>query len=214
MNDKIPFAQKHPHLNVLMGLFMLILIFGIGIAGLYICIKTLGAGLTWGVSYLQSIVQNTDKVVVVALITGGLSVLSILISSTIGKIYEYRYNVKKYQYEKKETAYVEFINIYYDVLDKSRKNLPVDGEDMILALNEFSKKLTLWGSNEVIKKWLKFRMRSITTDENPQDILFIMEDIMFSIRKDLGNKRGMYNKLKKGDLLAFVINDIHMLKKK
>ncbi|MDR1548045.1 MAG: hypothetical protein LBT06_05565 [Hungatella sp.] len=115
---------------------------------------------------------------------------------------------------KKETAYVAFINIYYDVLDISRKNLPVDGEDMILALNEFSKKLTLWGSNEVIKKWLKFRKGSITKDENPQNILFIMEDIMFSIRKDLGNKRGVFNKLRKGDLLAFVIDDVNMLTKK
>jgi len=38
---------------------------------------------------------------------------------------------------------------------------------------------------------------------NSVDILFKLEDIMYEIRKDMGNK-----KLKKGQLLSFFISDI------
>jgi hypothetical protein len=40
---------------------------------------------------------------------------------------------------------------------------------------------------------------------SPTDILFILEDIIFEIRKDMGQKKSGLNK---GDILAFFVNDI------
>ena len=63
---------------------------------------------------------------------------------------------------------------------------------MLEDLSRFSRQITLWGSSKVVKKWVKFR-------EN----LFLMEEIMNEMRKDLGLK-----KVKKGNLLVFSVNDI------
>lgn len=209
---KQSFSSKHPVINAIFGVILLLILFMLAILVIKYIIQFTGFGITSILNYIKDIVKNTDKVVVVALITGFLSLFGILISSTLGKIYEYKYNVKKYQYSKKEKAYDDFINIYYGVLEKSRKNQPVNGEDTIAQLNEFSKKLTLWGSNEVIKKWLKFRISS--QSEDSKDILLVLEDILFAIRKDLGNKNKLSQKLKHGDLLSFVINDIDTIIKK
>ena len=78
-------------------------------------------------------------------------------------------------------------------------------EQMMEDIVKFSRKLTLWGSSRVIRKWLKFRETSQALNNNPTDNLFVLEDIIFEIRRDMGQKKGG---LKKGDLLAFFVNDI------
>lgn len=91
-------------------------------------------------------------------------------------------------------------------MDKTKKNEEYTESEMAQDMLSFSKQLSLWGSSRVIKKWLKFRMASQNSDFDPIENLFIMEDIIFDIRKDMGQKR---NGLKRGDMLAFFINDIH-----
>lgn len=178
--------------NILKNLFGLSII-GIGI---YFLVKLIIKFSYW----VKGFASNTEAVIVVALITGTLSLLGIVISNII----EYRQNTKRYLYEKKEEAYSQFIEMVYK-LQQTQKDGNISEREMVTDLISFSKKLTLWGSDEVIKKWIEIRTLSLTSDNNSIDNLFIIEDIIFIIRKDLGQK----NKgLKKGDILSFFINDI------
>lgn len=95
----------------------------------------------------------------------------------------------------------------YKIMEDSPKK---DGEkmteeEMTKMVSEFSKCITLWGSNRVVRKWLKYRKSSIKGDKN---ILWEMEDIIYEIRKnvDLGRR------LKKGGMLSFFVNDIEKVK--
>ena len=56
--------------------------------------------------WINQVASKMDAVVAVALITGSLSVLGVVISSIISKILEYRQNTKRYLYEKKEEPYL------------------------------------------------------------------------------------------------------------
>lgn len=88
---------------------------------------------------------------------------------------------------------------------------------MAMDMSKFSKRLTLWGSSRVIKKWLKYREFSQEMQEESSTIqgdldnmaatksLLLLEDIIFSMRKDMGHRKGG---LKKGDMLSFFINNI------
>ena len=73
---------------------------------------------------------------------------------------------------------------------------------MMDDLSKFSRQITLWGSTNVVKKWIKFREQG-ANPEAKIDNLFVLEDIMNEMRKDLGLR-----KVKKGNLLAFLVNDI------
>lgn len=160
------------------------------------------------IDYIESFfnrLSNMDAVVIVALITGSVSILGVVISSIVSKIIEYRQNTKRYLYGKKEEPYSEFIEMVYKIQENVKKNKEYNEKEMLDDIFSFSKKLTLWGSSKVIRKWLAFRKISQEQNNNPTNNLFILEEIIFEIRKDMGQKK---SGLKQGDILAFFINDI------
>lgn len=155
-------------------------------------------------NFIKSL-SNMDAVVIVALITGSVSILGVVISSIVSKLIEYQQKTKRYLYEKKEEPYSEFIEMVYKLQDSERGNKEYCEKELLDDTISFSKKLTLWGSSKVIKKWLDFRKKSQEQNDNRTDILFILEEIIFEIRKDMGQKK---SGLKQGDILAFFVNDI------
>lgn len=170
----------------------------------YIIVWLLGLFIGYVESFVSRL-SNMDAVVIVALITGSVSILGVVISSIVSKIIEYRQNIKRYLYEKKEEPYSEFIELVYKIQENVKKNKEYNDKEMLDDIFSFSKKLTLWGSSKVIRKWLAFREISQEQNNNPTDNLFILEEIIFEIRKDMGQKK---SRLKQGDILAFFVNDI------
>lgn len=81
--------------------------------------------------------------------------------------------------------------------------------DKFRMMSDFSKGLTLWGSNKVVKKWLRYRKASLE-GISPENSLFLLEDIIYEIRKDVGRRK----RLVKGDMLSIFINDIEKIIKK
>lgn len=78
--------------------------------------------------------------------------------------------------------------------------------DKFRMMSDFSKGLALWGSNKVVKKWLRYRKASLE-DMNPENSLLLLEDIIYEIRKDVGQRK----RLGKGDMLSIFINDIEKI---
>lgn len=170
----------------------------------YIIVWLLGLFIGYVESFVSRL-SNMDAVVIVALITGSVSILGVVISSIVSKIIEYRQNIKRYLYEKKEEPYSEFIEMVYKIQENVKENKEYNDKEILDDIFSFSKKLTLWGSSKVIRKWLAFRKISQEQNGNPTDNLFILEEIIFEIRKDMGQKK---SGLKQGDILAFFVNDI------
>lgn len=171
---------------------------------LMILILSLGMIVIYTVEKISNVTSNMDSVVIVSLITGGVSVVTVIISSVISRFIEYKQTIKKYLYEKREKPYSEFIALVYKLQISQKNGETYTQEEVLKDISKFSELLTLWGSSNVIKKWIKFRenlLESSLVAEN----LFLLEDIVFEIRKDMGQgKKG----LNKGDLLSFFVNDI------
>ncbi|MCH1980211.1 hypothetical protein MCG44_10730 [Lawsonibacter sp. OA9] len=202
MKDSQRFLERHPKLNLLFSLVLFLVM----VAGSCILIRSI---LSWlfntaekAFSLLKSISTSFDAVVIVALITGTVSLVSVIISSIVSKFIEYKKNRQDYLAKKREQPYGEFVEMLYKVQQNGKKEGSYTQEQMIEDLSKFSKQITLWGSSKVVKKWVKFRENGTKPDAGKAN-LFLMEDIMNEMRKDLGLK-----KVKKGDLLAFFINDI------
>lgn len=208
MKEKKSFKEKHPRINIFINCLLLFVICGIGILFIKWAVSLIENLFTTVVSFLKTFVSSTDKVIVVAMITGTVSIIGVIISSIVAKVIEYRYNRKKYLYDKREEPYKQFIEMIYAIMEDSKKieTEKMSEEDIISMVSEFSKGLTLWGSNRVVKKWLKYRKSSLLG--NKKEMLIEMEDIIYEIRKDVGLGR----KLGRGDMLSFFINDIDNLK--
>lgn len=209
--EKIPFAQRHPRIYFLIGFTLLVIFVLIAMWLIWFVFSCLGSGIEQLVTFLRKFVSTTDKVIIVAMITGMVSIVGVVFTSVIAKIIDYRYNVKKYLYDKREKPYEQFISIIYTVLEDVKK--PVNEQmtefEKIQMMSEFSKGLTLWGSNKVVKKWLKYRKASLE-NMSPESSLILLEDIIYEIRKDVGLRK----KLGKGDILSIFINDIENIIKR
>ncbi len=97
------------------------------------------------ISKLSMIASKLDVVVIVALITGSVSIISVVISSINSKIIEYKQNIKRYLYTKKEEPYSEFIKMVYKIQEKTIAEENYSESEMIEDIYNFSKKINFMG---------------------------------------------------------------------
>lgn len=160
------------------------------------------------IHWIADMASKMDAVVIVALITGTVSIIGVIISSIVAKIIDYKKSRQEYLAKKREIPYGEFVEMIYKVQGNIKSEGSYTEKMMMDDLSKFSKQITLWGSSRVVNKWVKFREEGANPNAK-SDNLFLMEDIMNEMRKDLGMK-----KVKKGNLLAFFVNDIKSILKK
>lgn len=179
-------------------------------------LNLLGKGLAaiWaGFLNLISTISTLDTVLIIALISGTITILGLIVNSIISiliKSLEHKNKLREEIRAKMEKPYEKFINMIYDMLMDSKSNKKFNEAEVIKKMYEFSKEVTLHGSNKVVKKWVKYRTSAgkLTPVENMK----LLEEILFAIRDDLGIKK---RKMKTGDLLSLIVNDIdEVLKKK
>ena len=202
--EKIPFAQRHPKINSMISFFILIIFMFMVIWTIWFFVSALGKGIDQLAAFLKRFVSTTDKVIIVAMITGGVSIIGVVFSSVISKIIDYQYNIKKYLYDKREIPYEQFISMIYTIMEQTKKpeEERMTQSEVEKMVSQFAQGLTLWGSNRVVKKWLKYR--KAVADNPNMDNLLLLEDIIYEIRRDVGQRK----KLGKGDMLSIFINDI------
>lgn len=192
------FSERHPTLNFLLGLFLLLIL----LAAVLWLLQYVGNQVKDFLNWLLTTVRKLDAVVIVALITGTVSIVGVVMSSVVAKFIEYRKNRQDYLAQKREIPYGEFVDMIYKVQGTIKDKNSYTQEEMIADISKFSKQLTLWGSHRVVNKWVKFRENG-TDPESAKKNLLLMEDIMNEMRYDLGLRR-----VKQGKLLAFFINDM------
>jgi hypothetical protein len=176
----------------------------------------------WGVIaflrlYWQS-VTSLEPNLASAIIAASATLIVAVLTVVIGKYYERKQEIENQQREKKIEVYEQFMEKWFDkllVMSKSKdKNKNVlDDEEFVQFLSEFTRKLILWGSNDVVKKYSSFRQGSLTPtqDSSPYAVLYNFEQVLFEIRKDIGHSN---QTLKPGDLLTLFINDLQQATKK
>lgn len=205
---KQTFAEKHPRLNTLWGLFLL---FAMVLAALWIVQKVIGSldeSINGILDHFSQISSSIDAVVIVALISGAISIFGIVLSSIVAKSLEYKRARREYLTQKREQPYGEYIDMIYKLQQSSKPGKDYPKEEMVEDLLRFSKQITLWGSPRVVSNWVKFREMTMKGDHGIDNLL-LSEQLMNDMRKDLGLPR-----VKKGNLLAFFINDIKEAMKK
>lgn len=196
------FAEEHPKLNALLGLFILACLVALGIWLIKWLFNFLYGATATFISMLTDLASGLDAVVIVALITGAVSIIGVIISSIVAKIIDYRKNRQEYLAQKREKPYGDFVDMVYKIQQNAKNPNSYTQEQMVEDLLKFSKQITLWGSPTVAKKWVQFRENGAKPDAGKKNLI-LMEQIMNEMRKDLGLK-----KVKKGNLLGFFVNDI------
>lgn len=196
------FSNRHPRLNMVIALALVIIMGTTCLVVAYYVLGSLGRGINMFVNWVTDMASKMEAVVIVAFITGMVSIIGVIISSVVAKIIDYRKSRQDYLARKREAPYGEFVEMIYKIQQNAKNKGSYTEEQMLEDLSKFSKQITLWGSSKVVNKWVKFRENGANPNAGINN-LFLMEEIMNEMRKDLGLRR-----VKKGNLLAFFVNDI------
>lgn len=197
--EKLPLEVKHPNLYFLRNLLILLIALVMIILFSIWSIKTIGNGISDVLDWGKDKLSKLDSVVLVALITGSVSLVGVLFTSVISKIIDYRQKRRDYLNQKREKSYGQFVDMYFKIHENAKGLSKYPEKDMVKDMFDFSRELTLWGSNRVVKKWIDFRLNGNKQDE---EAIYRIEKILFEMRKDFG-----FKKMKKGTLLKMIVND-------
>lgn len=171
--------------------------------GLYL-FKNIPTYIQGIVTYLKNMTSSLDAVVLVAVITGAIT----LVNSFYSRYSDQKNKRREYLAAKREEPYSDFITMIYKLNRSGEGEFVYSHEQMVKDISDFNSKLSLWGSPKVVKKWIEFRKKTLEGEKTiePKELLSSVEDVMNEMRKDLGVKS-----TKKGELLSFFINDIEDL---
>lgn len=142
------------------------------------------------ISYLNEIDASIAAAIIAASGTILTAVLTVVIGQTINKKREIEDAHRVFKIE----IYSKFIDFTINwVFSQSRENRQaMSQQELEDYFIDFSKKLTLWASPEVIIAWSKFRNNA---NNDSTDTLLSVDNIYRAMRKDLGNSnKGLNNK--------------------
>lgn len=196
-------SQKQSIGAIVKGLFVLA-------ALAVICIVALSATINFvsdSIAALLSTLSTIDVAIVVALITGCVSIVTVIGGGIANNYLAYRQRNSEYLREHRAQAYEKLIEIVYKMLMKSKKKEQYSADEMLSDMNDFNQSLTLWGSSKAIRLWNEWRLATVGKQPSASELLFAMEKVLIQLRRDMGQGRG----LKRGDLLKLFINDVDTL---
>jgi len=194
--------------SLIIGIIGLLVILGLAILIVYAIIRLLSHAGTLIADLIQKI-SMLDTVLIVALISGLLTVTGLIVNSLI-KLKEYKDKERSESREKMREPYSKFVDLLFNILMSTKDGKKFDEKEVAKKANEFNKDVILYGSNKVIKKWNVYRTNCVNlTPLSPKENLIKLEAVLYAIRKDLGLKKRF---MKKGDILSLFINDINTMK--
>lgn len=144
-----------------------------------------------------------DAAIVVALITGCISIVSVVIGAIANNRISYIQKREEYLRSHREMAYQQLISIFIKTQKKTKLKDKYSQEEMLADIFDFTESLMLWGSSKAIRMWAAWRT-SVSNSPSPQEVLLSQEKIIIQLRRDMGQKGSLHD----GDILKLFINDV------
>lgn len=189
------------------AIFKGLLVFAVLVAFFVVASSAIIYFVSASIAALFSTLSTIDVAIVVALITGCVSIVTVIGGGIANNYLAYRQRNSEYLREHRAQAYEKLIEIVYKMLMKSKKKEQYGADEMLSDMNDFNQSLTLWGSSKAIRLWDEWRLATVGKQPSASELLFAMEKVLIQLRRDMGQGRG----LKKGDLLKLFINDVDTL---
>lgn len=149
--------------------------------------------------------------------TAAVTLVSALVVQAVASALQRRRELELEQRKKKAEVYQIFLDWWFDdfVLKSALERNRQDGgtgfdEAAMKRFGEFTKQLTLWGGDEVLKHYASYRRASAGRSDQLQVELAApligLEQLFLAFRRDLGFRNRHINV---GDVLSLFVNDIH-----
>lgn len=156
---------------------------------------------------MWDVFSQVNPTVGAGMIAASATVVVSVMSVLVAKRLEYRVGLEKEHREKKIPFYEAFVAFVFRIGFADKLGLEqLTEKEMVQQATAFTQNLIIWGSDEVIDAWFRFRNKSFHGDDSGVEVLFAVEQLLLAIRKDVGHEN---KRLVPGKVLGLFINDIH-----
>lgn len=193
----------------------------IGVAFLIWKVGIFALGKTINIfGYIDQLYESGDLPLplLLSVVTALATVTTAIVTTLIAKNNDLRLQVRAEQKDSKVLIYEELTQFFFKIIFSSKvKNKEVETEqkdqegEIVEFLVNYTPKIIMWGSDEVLREFYLFRSKSVSAGSDPKkvtEIIIKFEELLFSIRKDLGHKN---RNLRKGNILGLFVNDYEKL---
>lgn len=174
-------------------------------------LAAIGYGLYELLRLSFSAFASLDKSVAAAIIAASATILVSVITVVIGNVYASRVQIQKENRDRKIPVYEELFTFFFRFMNTDKTGEVVGEREFGEFGQHFNRQFMVWGSDAVVSAYVRWR-RFITDEKKrqaePKESLFLFEDLVYAIRKDLGHRN---NGLSSGDILALFVNDIQSI---
>jgi hypothetical protein len=143
-----------------------------------------------------------------ALVAAAGTVIVSVVSVVVSRYLEARAAIRKEHREKKIPVYEDLIRFMFKVMMGVKTGDAPNENEIIEFMTDFSQRSMVWASDDVLNAWIRFRGASVDVASqatNNFSVMFVYEDLLRAIRKDLGHQnKGLTN----GKLLSLFVTDI------
>lgn len=215
MNQKaIDFTKTAISLSFLAGILL-----GVSLLTLNIAVFSLDKIFLF-FRYIEELYKKGDLPLplIISIVTAVATITTAIVTTLITKSNELKLQVRTEQRDKKALIYEELTGFFFKIIFESKlksEEEPVSAEtkekEIVEFLTSYTPKIIMWGSDEVLREFYLFRSTSLSVQSDPKkvfDVIRKFEELLFSIRRDLGHKN---KKLRKGNILGLFINDVEKI---
>jgi hypothetical protein len=154
---------------------------------------------------IAELYRGQNPTAMATVLTLAAAVLTALIAfggTTYAKVLERKAATEKSHREKKAEFYDKLVGLLLDVIAGEKKGKSVKGHEIVTRGYEFNRGVIIWGSDEVIEKYIAFRTKSSSDGINNAKLIAAL---FLAMRKDLGHEASSVNEK---EILQIFINDI------
>jgi len=105
--------------------------------------------------------------------------------------------------EKKIAVYEQLLQFMLRTFTGTKTGEPIPQADVIRFMTNFAQRIMVWGSNDVLEAWSAFR--TTLADGSPDDLILAYEELVRTIRRDLGYQNP---NLGPGELLSLFVDEV------
>lgn len=171
--------------------------------GLTSLIVTAGAVLLAG-WFVLGWFSTLQREVATAIVAGFVAVIVSIVSVLLSKYFDRKREIEQAQRAKKAEIYEDLLKfVFGHVFAATRPDHTPSDADGFDFFNRFTQRVIVWGSDDVLRQFSKWKFSM--NENDPNAVIFEMEKLFFSIRKDMGHKNAG---LRRGDILRIFTPDI------
>jgi uncharacterized membrane protein len=139
----------------------------------------------WGIYYVDELnLKISIFGIVAAIVAAFTSVLTVNINNKKAREREYQFHILK----EKQKVCEHFYNAYFEMLFQIRKGKGGPTNKAYEETMLFKKGLMNWGSEQLIKEFIDYESKLVTTTDDPMFLLTQGNEFLKELRKELGFK--------------------------